>query len=919
MATAHLSTFDHKSKYGILAHIAYITRSTIKDEQTGKKYYSHKSKEENEFDVLHSNILIPKNASTKFKNAQTLWNEAIRTGYDRIANTFTLGSPYEASLQENIALLERFLNDQFVENNYIVQYCIHNEKVEDGVGNKNVHAHVAVCDIPCIGEELPKARSGAIKTESYYADENGKKLEKVNTPVLKHKKLQRDKDGNIIYKKGWQKLQLDENGEPLLDKDGTPILKDIRILTGYREEGNYQRPIWNRKFHKIFPTAKKTGLKDLRQEWENYHNKFIIEHNIRDEKGRLAIIDMRSFAEQDKDKPVDERRIPQKKVWDKNNGIKKDTVLRNKKIAEHNENTMKIRELRERAAMLDIAVKKDEKQISNENEFVNKKLNPEQRWVSTWKNFTRFTMDKNTSMLGTFKQQLTDTIIAGNEVLKTSTDELEAKRIRLHQRIMLHLLKNINELKRTDIERIEKLAKQNYENLTDAEKTAWIRINYGEQHAKIFARTKARTSRKLNAYRGMSTKMKAPVCPTKVDMNTVNKMHNISYDNWNKNNLEAPPAELINVIRENLKLEFLAEAKLTKNAVIDSQLNNNIKITKEQVENYITTERVKRAQEAAEAKRREEEQLRQEYLKKQQEIEDAKAEAKRIAEQQIQQTQIVEIADTKDKVATTEDTKANEINKAIAKGIEDGTFLDVYNDKKLAIMQNIDKIKKEYFTAQANHDQDTIAKLREMVNYAYGSEFIKMKVKSAQQERKQEQDDMINSYVEKRYGYFSVTDHNRYFEAIKDMLDKTGKINQRKMNMTIDEYNDSTTDEFKQVDTKAYRKASDELNFWYNMQMNITSSGTGKGRANENTKQQTIEIQHPEPKHTRTAVNDQQTSTGQNTKALPEGKKDSSSVLPDGKVRLRWQEQDYHTKSEMEKAEDELYKGWNPATSDYVR
>ena len=53
-------------------------------------------------------------------------------------------------------------------------------------------------------------------------------------------------------------------------------------------------------------------------------------------------------------------------------------------------------------------------------------------------------------------------------------------------------IKDIEEAKRVDYERLDALAKDSFNNMTDAERTAWIRDRISEDAALIYARTIAR-------------------------------------------------------------------------------------------------------------------------------------------------------------------------------------------------------------------------------------------------------------------------------------------------------------------------------------------------------------------------------------------------------------------------------------------
>ena len=118
-------------------------------------------------------------------------------------------------------------------------------------------------------------------------------------------------------------LVYDKDGKPLLNEDGTPVLKDIRTprlnadgtqatsRNGYKKDGsiNYKLEWKDRKIvnHDL---EKRTASAEARMLWQDVQNKYYREHNIKDEHGNLLQVDLRSYAEQDKDKPEEQRRTP---------------------------------------------------------------------------------------------------------------------------------------------------------------------------------------------------------------------------------------------------------------------------------------------------------------------------------------------------------------------------------------------------------------------------------------------------------------------------------------------------------------------------------------------------------------------------------------------------------------------------------
>ena len=115
---------------------AYNARMRLKDEKTGLVFNYEKKKE----DLMHSDILLPRNAPQRFNDRSVLWNniENIESRKDsQLARTFICALPRSLSLQENKKLLEEYLKKNFISKGMCADYSIHND-----AENNNPHAHV---------------------------------------------------------------------------------------------------------------------------------------------------------------------------------------------------------------------------------------------------------------------------------------------------------------------------------------------------------------------------------------------------------------------------------------------------------------------------------------------------------------------------------------------------------------------------------------------------------------------------------------------------------------------------------------------------------------------------------------------------------------------------------------------------------
>ena len=114
---------------------AYNSRTRLKDEKTGLVFNYEKKKE----DLMHSDILLPKNAPKSFKNRSVLWNEVEKQKRkdSQLARTFICALPRSLSLQENKKLIEEYIQKNFINKGMCADYAIHND-----AENNNPHAHV---------------------------------------------------------------------------------------------------------------------------------------------------------------------------------------------------------------------------------------------------------------------------------------------------------------------------------------------------------------------------------------------------------------------------------------------------------------------------------------------------------------------------------------------------------------------------------------------------------------------------------------------------------------------------------------------------------------------------------------------------------------------------------------------------------
>jgi len=137
MAIFHVAikNFSRSSKRNsIVAAAAYRASEKILEERTGDiKDYSNKK------GVVHSEILAPEHAPEWVKDRAVLWNtvDACEKRKDaRLAKEILVALPKELTLEQNIALVRQYCQEQFIDKGMIADLNIHHERTE------NPHAHI---------------------------------------------------------------------------------------------------------------------------------------------------------------------------------------------------------------------------------------------------------------------------------------------------------------------------------------------------------------------------------------------------------------------------------------------------------------------------------------------------------------------------------------------------------------------------------------------------------------------------------------------------------------------------------------------------------------------------------------------------------------------------------------------------------
>ena len=117
-----------------VAAAAYRAGQKMRNERDGKLHdYTLKQ------GVVHSEIMLPANAPKEYRDRKTLWNtvEKCERRYDaQTAREVQVALPVELSLEDNIKVVQEYINENFIDKGMCADFSIHDK------GDGNPHAHI---------------------------------------------------------------------------------------------------------------------------------------------------------------------------------------------------------------------------------------------------------------------------------------------------------------------------------------------------------------------------------------------------------------------------------------------------------------------------------------------------------------------------------------------------------------------------------------------------------------------------------------------------------------------------------------------------------------------------------------------------------------------------------------------------------
>ena len=166
----HADLIRRSHSQGAVAAAAYRAGEKLHDD-----YYGEDADYTKKGGVIYTEIFLPPQAPVAYQDRETLWNaveKAEKHPKAQLAYSYDIALQNELTLEENIALARRFVQEQFVAKGMIADFAVHNPDRE----MPNPHIHV-LCPIRPI---LPNGQWGDKQNREYVLDEHGNRVRDEN-------------------------------------------------------------------------------------------------------------------------------------------------------------------------------------------------------------------------------------------------------------------------------------------------------------------------------------------------------------------------------------------------------------------------------------------------------------------------------------------------------------------------------------------------------------------------------------------------------------------------------------------------------------------------------------------------------------------------------------------------------------------
>ena len=222
-----VSLVKRSAKKSAVAGAAYQSGTDIYSdyEQKWKKYRTKPG-------VIHTEILLPKNAPEAYRDRGTLWNavEKAETQWNaQLARRIIMALPVEVPAEQYPEMVREYCQKYFVDEGMCCDFAIHDEGKEPH--NPHVHILLTLRSLDEQGKWMPKCR------KVYELDGNGNRMQLPSGEWVSHRENVNnwnDPSNCEKWRHGWEMIQ-----NEYLERNKCPERVDLR---SYKRQGSQQIP-----------------------------------------------------------------------------------------------------------------------------------------------------------------------------------------------------------------------------------------------------------------------------------------------------------------------------------------------------------------------------------------------------------------------------------------------------------------------------------------------------------------------------------------------------------------------------------------------------------------------------------------------------------------------------------------------------
>ncbi|MEQ8693838.1 MAG: MobQ family relaxase [Gammaproteobacteria bacterium] len=238
MAIYHLSAQIIKRSEGRSAIVAaaYRAGERLTDRETGMV-----ADYRNKGGIVHTEIRTPANAPAWMQDRETLWNVLeykSRRVDSQLAREMNIALPRELPFEQQKALLQRFVDDQFIERGMVADFAIHHDEE-----NNNPHAHVMLSFYAANENGFRRTRTREWNSKSFLQEVRASWCAHANSALIAIGSEERIDHRTLVAQGIDRRPTIHEgpNNRKAWDKGHRPAsnVVDIRTYAGRKRELHY--------------------------------------------------------------------------------------------------------------------------------------------------------------------------------------------------------------------------------------------------------------------------------------------------------------------------------------------------------------------------------------------------------------------------------------------------------------------------------------------------------------------------------------------------------------------------------------------------------------------------------------------------------------------------------------------------------